>query len=171
MQQLLARNGLKGKGSYTADDPKSDARDYKIDIDFTVDQTGLDLSGPEAFAITPPLALGYSIPDMTSFAMERPEPHYATSCAAVELDDTYDGTIPEGVGVRSLPKSVSLAEGPIRYDAAYAAEGRKIHARRHYVMSIDRGYCTPKDVEQMAEAVGKVRQDLQRKVLLAPASD
>ncbi len=171
VQQLLARNGLKGKGSYTADDPKSDARDYKIDIDFTVDQTGLDLSGPEAFAITPPLALGYSIPDMTSFAMERPEPLYATSCAAVELDDTYDGTIPEGVGVRSLPKSVSLAEGPIRYDAAYAAEGQKIHARRHYVMSIDRGYCTPKDVEQMAEAVGKVRQDLQRKVLLAPASD
>ncbi|WP_207226743.1 DUF3857 domain-containing transglutaminase family protein [Phyllobacterium myrsinacearum] len=171
VQQLLARNGLKGRGSYTADDPKSDERDYRIDIDFTIDQTGLDLSGPEAFAITPPLALGYSIPDMTSFAMERPEPLYATACAAVELDDTYDGTIPEGVGVRSLPKSVSLAEGPIRYDAAYAAEGQKIHARRHYVMPIDRGYCTPKDVEQMAEAVGKVRQDLQRKVLLAPAGD
>ncbi|RCS21638.1 DUF3857 domain-containing protein [Phyllobacterium salinisoli] len=168
IQGLLAQNGLRGKGSFTADDPSNDDTKYRIDINFTTDKTVLDLSDIEAFSVAIPVQLGNSIADMTNFANERPDPFYARACAAVDVAENYEISVPDNVSIQSLPKPVLLAEGAIRYDATYTTEGSKIRVRRHYTMAIDRGYCTPQEIAGMSKTANKIRQDLQRKVLFAP---
>ncbi len=171
IKQLLARNGLNGKGEFTAGNPSSDDIGYPVDIGFSVEQTGLDLANPEALPIEMPMALGYSIADMTSFANDATEPHYGTGCAASDLTETYDITLPKEVAVQFLPKDLSVDDGPIQYRSTYKKDGQNIRVNRHYIMSIDKGYCSPDEVEHMKKAAIIIRQDLQRKVMLAPLSN
>ncbi len=171
IQKLLAQNGLRGKGSFTADDPNGDGTTYRGNVIFSADQTGLDLSNPEAFTITSPVPLGYTIDSLTNFATEREEPVYPTACAATDIIDAYEVTVPGSVKIEFLPKPAVISEGPIHYESEFSQRGQTISVKRKYSMSIDRGYCTPQDIVGMAKTAIKIRQDLQRKVMLVPAGN
>ncbi|MFD9900337.1 DUF3857 domain-containing transglutaminase family protein [Mesorhizobium sp. NPDC059025] len=168
---LFQQAGLNGKGSYEADDPANNNADYRTKIDFEADQTGLDLTRPEAISIELPFQLAYAISDLTSFVNNRPEPLFSDACEALDLGDDYSITLPKGVGVQALPKPRSILEGPIRYESNYAVEGQTIRVHRQYTMTLDRGYCTPQEMADLKKTATVVRRDVQSKIVLTPISN
>jgi transglutaminase-like putative cysteine protease len=165
----LAKNGFQGSGTFTADQPESDASPYRVKVDFTAEESAWDLSGPEAMELHVPVFDLYPLNSLTSFVDELPEAVYSRACMAIDTMDSYRVRLPASVQVAVLPKPVSLVEGPIRYESSYRNEGGEIIVSRHYVMSIDRGYCTPQDIAGMVVTAKTIRRDLHRKILLKPA--
>jgi transglutaminase-like putative cysteine protease len=169
--KALQLNGWQGHGSYSADDPVIGSKDYHLAVDFQADQTDLDLSQLEAIEVRSPIEFGYEIADATGFATKPPEPQFSSTCKAIDLSEDYTLLLPKGIGIQSLPRSLSLADGPIRYDSAFEQQGQEVRIHRRYTMTNDRGYCTPQEMASMAQTAKVIRQNLAAKILVAPVAN
>jgi transglutaminase-like putative cysteine protease len=166
--RALARQGLKGTGTLQFDPPAVNTPDYHTQVDFHVTESSIDFSRPEAFMITAPVDIADSIADLTSFSFVRPDAQFPTLCMAADLTDTYDIYLPEQTEVLALPRPVELADGALSYKATYQLSGNRVQVNRHFVMTTDRGYCTPEEVKSMTPLAKAVQKDLSARLLVAP---
>ena len=72
--------------------------------------------------------------------------------------------------VLALPPSLDITDGPISYKATYQQPANLVRVNRRYVMMIDKGYCTPQEIEKITSIGSVVQRDLSARLMLAPKS-
>lgn len=168
INKSLSNQGLQGSGTLEFDQPNSNKSRFQTTVDFDIQESQLDFSRPEVLPISSPVTIADTIENATAFAYERPDEQFPNLCMAVDLTENYELVLPEQTKVLFMPQAVDIAVGPASYKATYLQSGKIINVKRHYRMAIDKGYCTPQEIEQMRPVAKAAQKDISARLMLEP---
>ena len=77
--------------------------------------------------------------------------------------------LPKGYRVRSLPEALRLADGAVRYEATFRAEGDGLVIERSYRLASPR--VSPAEYQSFKEIVDRVARQLDEKIVLEPSAE
>ncbi len=157
-RRLLLRNGYRGEGEFSGDDPDTPGREYRYQMRYRLDDV-ITLPGPGAFSFPAPVDSSHPIDGILSFlTAEKRTKNFV--CAGYLLEEEIAVRLPPEMEVLTTPKNVAFATEHLSYRAEYTLEGNLYTVKRALEAKTDTNVCTPQQQEEAKEAAAVVRRDL-----------
>jgi hypothetical protein len=92
------------------------------------------------------------------------ERRYPTSCASTQHEEWIELAFPKGMKVTRVPKGVSFASGPLKYQSSYDLKGQILKIKRTYMSDRKQSICDAEDDKWFADFLQVLRRDLRQQV-------
>ncbi|PHV11469.1 DUF3857 domain-containing protein [Chitinimonas sp. BJB300] len=164
IENILMKNGLKGKGRYTLDLNPSSRDRQRFSYDATVENfvafpgtvglnAGTTLAGGLAATI------GSYIAEST-----RTQPF---PCAAFLVEEEANYSFPKGTKIVSLPKPLKLENNYFHYNASYQRQNQQVKIKRMLQLkATGRAVCTPADFKAMLPSIQAMWRDVKNQIVI-----
>ncbi|MCL2830126.1 MAG: DUF3857 and transglutaminase domain-containing protein [Betaproteobacteria bacterium] len=163
VRRTLLRNGYRGEGTFSGDDPDKLGQEYRYRVDYRLLDV-IPLPGPGAFSFPPPVDSASTLNDVLRFLVaEKRTKNFV--CAGYLINEEISARLPPGIEVLELPKNAAFAAGYFNYRAEYTLEGGEYTIRRTLEAHPASNVCTPQQQEEAREAAAAIRRDLRRQLI------
>lgn len=159
----LARFGESGTGRIEVADPLALDQPWEVKTRFSLDPV-VNVPGPSAMVIPVGIAPG-QIRQLAQGGASSPR-RFEFSCIAGRHREAIELRLPDNVRITRIPRSVSYANGPIRYRATYRRQGNLVAITRELVDDGQSHVCDARDDVRWADFMRVLQRDLRAQVFL-----
>ncbi|WP_165391016.1 DUF3857 domain-containing transglutaminase family protein [Pseudoduganella lutea] len=153
VRRTMASNGYEGDGSLEA---LPQAQAGALGVRFT-ERIRNYVSQPEAGVLSFLPGMNGPVP-LAGFAgrfTER-ERQYDARCEPFAVEDDMTIELPAAMQVLYVPKSLSIRQDGLDYDATYSRDGTRYRLARRVVAGNPRGWCTPQEYQALRPAMNRI---------------
>ncbi len=159
----LAANGFAGTGTVEKDNPQIQSDTYHWGVKFKITDA-MNLPGPGAFAIRPPVSGNVSLPDLLSDVNAIHTVNF--SCMGAKVRESFTVHLPKAASVMAMPSNnhFSAKDGAV-YSSRYEQAGGTITAVREMDDTTPGNVCTPEQAAAFKPFGLRALRDLRAEVL------
>ena len=127
---LLSRFQETGWGEIEKTDPTNFDKAWQVNSVFELDPV-VNVPGPSALAIPVGLAPG-RMKYLADIVLPK-DRKFPTYCVSTQHEEWIELAFPKGMKITRVPKGVSFANGPLKYQSTYELKGQLLKIKRKYV--------------------------------------
>ncbi len=161
VNRLLSRFQETGWGEIEKTEPTRYDKAWQVNATFELDPV-VNVPGPSALAIPVGLAPG-RMKYLADVVLPK-ERRFPTYCAATQHEEWIELAFPKDMKVTRVPKGVSFANGPIKYQSTYELKGQILKIKRKYVSDRKQSICGAEDDKWFSNFTQVLRRDLRQQV-------
>jgi hypothetical protein len=161
VNRLLSRFQETGLGDIEKTEPTRYDKAWQVNATFELDPV-VNVPGPSALAIPVGLAPG-RMKYLADVVLPK-ERRFPTYCAATQHEEWIELAFPKDMKVTRVPKGVSFANGPIKYESTYELKGQILKIKRKYVSDRKQSICGAEDDKWFSNFTQVLRRDLRQQV-------
>ena len=161
VNRLLSRFQETGWGEIEKTEPTNYDKAWQVNSTFELDPV-VNVPGPSAMAIPVGLAPG-RIKNLADVVLPK-ERRFPTYCAATQHEEWIELAFPKGMKITRVPKGVSFANGPLKYQSTYELKGQLLKIKRKYVSERKQSICGAENDKWFSEFTQVLRRDLRQQV-------
>ena len=141
--------------------PEARSSITKTNATFELDPV-VNVPGPSALSIPVGLAPGRmkSLADVVLPKARR----FPTFCSSTQHEEWIELAFPKDMKVTRVPKGVSFANGPLKYQSSYELKGQVLKIKRLYVSDRKQSICGAEDDKWFSDFTQVLRRDLRQQV-------
>lgn len=158
---LLSRFQETGWGEIEKTDPTNFDKAWQVNSVFELDPV-VNVPGPSALAI--PVGL---VPGRMKYLADIVLPKdrkFPTYCVSTQHEEWIELAFPKGMKITRVPKGVSFANGPLKYQSTYELKGQLLKIKRKYVSERKQSICGAENDKWFSEFTQVLRRDLRQQV-------
>ena len=161
VNSLLSRFQETGWGEIEKTEPINFDKAWQVNAVFELDPV-VNVPGPSALAVPVGLAPG-RMKHLADVVLPK-ERRYPTSCASTQHEEWIELAFPKGMKVTRVPKGVSFASGPLKYQSTYDLKGQILKIKRTYMSDRKQSICDAEDDKWFSNFLQVLRRDLRQQV-------
>ena len=161
VNRLLSRFQETGWGEIEKTEPTNYDKAWQVNSTFELDPV-VNVPGPSAMAIPVGLAPG-RIKNLADVVLPK-ERRFPTYCAATQHEEWIELAFPKDMKVTRVPKGVSFANGPLKYQSSYELKGQVLKIKRMFVSDRKQSICGAEDDKRFSNFTQVLRRDLRQQV-------
>ncbi len=158
---LLSRFQETGWGEIEKTDPTNFDKAWQVNSVFELDPV-VNVPGPSALAIPIGLAPG-RLKNLADIVLPK-DRKFPTYCVSTQHEEWIELAFPKGMKITRVPKGVSFANGPLKYQSTYELEGQLLKIKRKYVSERKQSICGAENDKWFSEFTQVLRRDLRQQV-------
>lgn len=158
---LLSRFQETGWGEIEKTDPTNFDKAWQVNSVFELDPV-VNVPGPSALAIPVGLAPG-RMKYLADIVLPK-DRKFPTYCVSTQHEEWIELAFPKGMKVTRVPKGVSFANGPLKYQSTYELKGQLLKIKRKYVSERKQSICGAENDKWFSEFTQVLRRDLRQQV-------
>lgn len=158
---LLSRFQETGWGEIEKTDPTNFDKAWQVNSVFELDPV-VNVPGPSALAIPVGLAPG-RLKNLADIVLPK-DRKFPTYCVSTQHEEWIELAFPKGMKITRVPKGVSFANGPLKYQSTYELEGQLLKIKRKYVSERKQSICGAENDKWFSEFTQVLRRDLRQQV-------
>jgi transglutaminase-like putative cysteine protease len=158
---LLSRFQETGWGEIEKTDPTNFDKAWQVKAVFELDPV-VNVPGPSALAIPVGLAPG-RMKYLADIVLPK-DRKFPTYCASTQHEEWIELSFPKDMKITRVPKGVSFANGPLKYQSTYELKGQLLKIKRKYVSERKQSICGAENDKWFSEFTQVLRRDLRQQV-------
>ncbi len=158
---LLSRFQETGWGEIEKTDPTNFDKAWQVNSVFELDPV-VNVPGPSALAIPVGLAPG-RLKHLADIVLPK-DRKFPTYCVSTQHEEWIELSFPKDMKVTRVPKGVSFANGPLKYQSTYELKGQLLKIKRKYVSERKQSICGAENDKWFSEFTQVLRRDLRQQV-------
>ncbi len=158
---LLSRFQETGWGEIEKTDPTNFDKAWQVNSVFELDPV-VNVPGPSALAIPVGLAPG-RMKYLADIVLPK-DRKFPTYCVSTQHEEWIELAFPKGMKITRVPKGVSFANGPLKYQSTYELKGQLLKIKRKYVSERKQSICGAENDKWFSEFTQVLRRDLRQQV-------
>ena len=158
---LLSRFQETGWGEIEKTDSTNFDKAWQVNSVFELDPV-VNVPGPSALAIPVGLAPG-RLKNLADIVLPK-DRKFPTYCVSTQHEEWIELAFPKGMKITRVPKGVSFANGPLKYQSTYELEGQLLKIKRKYVSERKQSICGAENDKWFSEFTQVLRRDLRQQV-------
>ena len=158
---LLSRFQETGWGEIEKTDPTNFDKAWQVNSVFELDPV-VNVPGPSALAIPVGLAPG-RMKYLADIVLPK-DRKFPTYCVSTQHEEWIELAFPKDMKVTRVPKGVSFANGPLKYQSTYELKGQLLKIKRKYVSERKQSICGAENDKWFSEFTQALRRDLRQQV-------
>ena len=158
---LLSRFQETGWGEIEKTDPTNFDKAWQVNSVFELDPV-VNVPGPSALAIPVGLAPG-RMKYLADIVLPK-DRKFPTYCVSTQHEEWIELSFPKDMKVTRVPKGVSFANGPLKYQSTYELKGQLLKIKRKYVSERKQSICGAENDKWFSEFTQVLRRDLRQQV-------
>ena len=158
---LLSRFQETGWGEIEKTDPTNFDKAWQVNSVFELDPV-VNVPGPSALAIPVGLAPG-RMKYLADIVLPK-DRKFPTYCVSTQHEEWIELSFPKDMKVTRVPKGVSFANGPLKYQSTYELKGQLLKIKRKYVSERKQSICGAENDKWFSEFTQALRRDLRQQV-------
>ena len=158
---LLSRFQETGWGEIEKTDPTNFDKAWQVKAVFELDPV-VNVPGPSALAIPVGLAPG-RMKYLADIVLPK-DRKFPTYCASTQHEEWIELSFPKDMKITRVPKGVSFANGPLKYQSTYELKGQLLMIKRKYVSERKQSICGAENDKWFSEFTQVLRRDLRQQV-------
>ncbi len=158
---LLSRFQETGWGEIEKTDPTNFDKPWQVNAVFELDPV-VNVPGPSALAIPVGLAPG-RLKYLADIVLPK-DRKFPTYCVSTQHEEWIELSFPKNMKITRVPKGVSFATGPLKYQSTYELKGQVLNIKRKYVSERKQSICGAENDKWFSEFTQVLRRDLRQQV-------
>ncbi len=158
---LLSRFQETGWGEIEKTDPTNFDKAWQVNAVFELDPI-VNVPGPSALAIPVGLAPG-RMKNLADIVLPKAR-KFPTYCVSTQHEEWIELAFPKDMKITRVPKGVSFASGPLKYQSSYQLNGQVLNIKRKYVSERKQSICGAENDKWFSEFTQVLRRDLRQQV-------
>ena len=158
---LLSRFQETGWGEIEKTDPTNFDKAWQVNAVFELDPI-VNVPGPSALAIPVGLAPG-RMKNLADIVLPKAR-KFPTYCVSTQHEEWIELEFPKDMKITRVPKGVSFASGPLKYQSSYQLNGQVLNIKRKYVSERKQSICGAENDKWFSEFTQVLRRDLRQQV-------
>ena len=158
---LLSRFQETGWGEIEKTDPTNFDKPWQVNSVFELDPV-VNVPGPSALAIPVGLAPG-RLKYLADIVLPK-DRKFPTYCVSTQHEEWIELSFPKNMKITRVPKGVSFATGPLKYQSTYELKGQVLNIKRKYVSERKQSICGAENDKWFSEFTQVLRRDLRQQV-------
>ncbi len=158
---LLSRFQETGWGEIEKTDPTNFDKAWQVNSVFELDPV-VNVPGPSALAIPVGLAPG-RLKHLADIVLPK-DRKFPTYCVSTQHEEWIELSFSKDMKVTRVPKGVSFANGPLKYQSTYELKGQLLKIKRKYVSERKQSICGAENDKWFSEFTQVLRRDLRQQV-------
>jgi transglutaminase-like putative cysteine protease len=158
---LLSRFQETGWGEIEKTDPTNFDKAWQVNAVFELDPV-VNVPGPSALAIPVGLAPG-RMKYLADIVLPK-DRKFPTYCVSTQHEEWIELGFPKNMKITRVPKGVSFATGPLKYQSTYELKGQVLNIKRKYVSERKQSICGAENDKWFSEFTQVLRRDLRQQV-------
>jgi transglutaminase-like putative cysteine protease len=158
---LLSRFQETGWGEIEKTDPTNFDKAWQVNAVFELDPI-VNVPGPSALAIPVGLAPG-RMKNLADIVLPKAR-KFPTYCVSTQHEEWIELAFPKDMKITRVPKGVSFASGPLKYQSSYQLNGQVLNIKRKYVSERKQSICDAENDKWFSEFTKVLRRDLRQQV-------